>query len=57
MNFYIKNSDGKINKADSETVISDMYEAMGVTIGGGSASSSMVQSYSSFINVWEKASR
>ncbi len=54
MNFYIKNSDGKINKADSETVISDMYEAMGVTIGGGSASSSMVQSYSSFINVWEE---
>ncbi len=54
MNFYVKNSEGEIVKVNSETVITDMYEAMGVSVGGGSASSAMVESYSSFVNVWEE---
>ncbi len=54
MNFYVKNGEGDILKADSETVITDMYEAIGVTVGDNSASGAMVESYASFIKVWEE---
>ena len=54
MNFYVKNSDGGIRIAETETVLYDMYRAMGVSVGEGSASDAMVSSYSSYMKVWEE---
>ncbi len=54
MNIYLKNEEGTIVKVDSEKVLTDMYAAMGITVGGGSASGSMIQSYATALNVWEE---
>ncbi len=53
--FYVKNYEDKIIKVDAETVLVDMYKAMGVNIDGGSSSTSaMIQSYSSMLGIWEE---
>ncbi len=54
MNFYVKNSDGEIRIAETETVLYDMYRAMGVSVGEGSTSDTMINSYSSYMKVWEE---
>ncbi len=54
LNFYIENPDGDIVKADTERVFNDMYKAMGMSIGSGSASSSLVSTYSSMMKIWEE---
>lgn len=54
MNFYVKNSDGEIRIAETETVLYDMYKAMGVSVGEGTTSDSMISSYSSYMKVWEE---
>ncbi|MBR6427283.1 MAG: ATP-binding cassette domain-containing protein, partial [Clostridia bacterium] len=52
MNMYYTDADGNIVKSDSESVLRDMYSAMGVSMGG--ISSAMLRSYSSGLNVWEE---
>ncbi|MBQ0101428.1 MAG: ABC transporter ATP-binding protein/permease, partial [Firmicutes bacterium] len=52
LNMYYTDADGKIAKSDSGSVLTDMYAAMGVTLGG--TSSSMLSSYSTAMSVWEE---
>ncbi len=54
LNFYVKGDGDKISKVDTERVFTDMYASMGVTLGSGSASSSMISTYSSTMKIWEE---
>ncbi|MBO4769612.1 MAG: ABC transporter ATP-binding protein, partial [Clostridia bacterium] len=52
MDVYYTSPDGEIVKSDSESVLRNMYDAMGVSMGG--ASSVMLKTYASNMNVWEE---